>query len=192
MEQLQIVYLDRSAPVEPYRGWHTVNNVQWLDWLFKSIWGLCAYRDLDFSSFINMEPFYVFFFCCFKSGPINLCWLKEYCNTVLLWSSKNVWRTLKLHLTFHCYGGRQWVKLVICTTWGVPHNLVCGAVRNHCLPEQCSNCRIPKGINTHKSLGKSWQTSALPIYCGQVNQHAIVLSVWPLSEHRGKWKSCQL
>ena len=43
----------------------------------------------------------------FKTSAHLHQFLKEYCNIVLQWSSRNVFWTTKLHPTFHWHGGEQ-------------------------------------------------------------------------------------
>ena len=47
-------------------------------------------------------------------------YLEECCNSVLLWSSRNVLWTTRLHLTLHHHGGRRWITFL----YNVPHFLV--------------------------------------------------------------------
>ena len=53
--------------------------------------------------------------------------LGECRNTVLLWSSKKVLLTMKLHLTFHWHGGEKWddmkIFMVIVAKISVFHNI---------------------------------------------------------------------
>ena len=59
-------------------------------------WHLWKFWSQQMSS---MEPFYMFEIL--NKFPINFSCLGESCNAVLLWSSRNLLRTIKLHTTFY-------------------------------------------------------------------------------------------
>ena len=52
---------------------------------------------------------FMFFLLRFKQVPSNFSYLGECCNAFLLWSSRNVLRSPKLHLTFHQHKGKSFL-----------------------------------------------------------------------------------
>ena len=70
---------------------------------------------------ITLEELYEAILCLFGSVPGYFSRLEEYCYTDLLWSSRNVLRTRKLHLILYQHGGEGIItELWLNFGWSVP------------------------------------------------------------------------
>lgn len=106
---------------------------------------------------------YTFYYVCFflfkNKFSIYFSWLAERCDSVSLWSCRNVWWTSTLHLTVYQHGGRRGGKIFVFCESELMHKTSDGNRINSDVAISCFRCRLRTAPDTTDASWLDLKTS---------------------------------